>query len=332
MLRTAVGLIALVLAAGAGTSSIAAQYRAMIVTWRGCEEACTGLRDYLASRPIDVEIVLRDADGDRERLPRFLAEARAEGVDLIVTWGTTVSVGIAGTLKDRDDPAFNNEIPQVFMIVADPVAAGLVESLERTGRRNVTGTHNRVPEAVNIDTIRSYLPGFRRLGLIYNPDEPNAVLKRNELAELALLLRFELIALDLPIYGDGKPRAADIPATMARLRQAGVDFVYLGSSSFLRSHGDVLTRAALDNGLPLLSPYEELVHASEALISVAARYYDVGRLAGVQAEKILVRGVIPGELPVAPMTEFAVVINMRVAKALRIFPPMRLLQIAETVE
>ena len=44
------------------------------------------------------------------------------------------------------------------------------------------------------------------------------------------------------------------------------------------------------------------------------------------------RGVIAGELPVAPMTEFAVVINMRVAKALRIFPPMRLLQIAETVE
>ncbi len=94
----------------------------MIVTWRGCEEACTGLRDYLASRPIDVEIVLRDADGDRERLPRFLAEARAQGVDLIVSWGTTVSVGIAGTLKDRDDPAFNNEIPQIFMIVADPVA------------------------------------------------------------------------------------------------------------------------------------------------------------------------------------------------------------------
>ncbi len=189
-----------------------------------------------------------------------------------------------------------------------------------------------MPEAVNLDTIRIYRPGFRRLGLIYNRDEPNAVLKRNELAELAVPLSFELVALDLPIYADGRPRAADIPPRMARLRQAGVDFVYLGSSSFLRSHGDILTRAALDNGLPLLSPYEELVHTSEALISVAARYYDVGRLAGTQAEKILVRGVIPGELPVAPMTEFAVVINMRVARALRIFPPMRLLQIAETVE
>src|SRR3546814_19058962 len=45
-------------------------------------------------------------------------------------------------------------------------------------------------------------------------------------------------------------------------------------------------------------------------MSVAARYYDVGRLAGEQAEKILVDGISAGELPVAQMTNFAIVINM----------------------
>src|SRR3546814_2013249 len=66
-------------------------------------------------------------------------------------------------------------------------------------------------------------------------------------------------------------------------------------------------------------------------MSVAARYYDVGRLAGEQAEKILVDGISAGELPVAQMTNFAIVINMDVAKKLRLFPPIDLLQIAETV-
>jgi putative ABC transport system substrate-binding protein len=74
-----------------------------------------------------------------------------------------------------------------------------------------------------------------------------------------------------------------------------------------------------------------LVRESQALISVAARYYDVGRLAGGQAEKILVGGVAPGDLPVVRMTDFAVVINMDVARKLKLFPPLDLLQIAETV-
>jgi putative tryptophan/tyrosine transport system substrate-binding protein len=81
----------------------------------------------------------------------------------------------------------------------------------------------------------------------------------------------------------------------------------------------------------VLSPYERLVREEQALISVAARYHDVGRLAGGQAERILVDGTAPGDLPVVRMTEFAVVINLAVAKALNLFPPMDLLQIAETV-
>jgi putative ABC transport system substrate-binding protein len=65
-------------------------------------------------------------------------------------------------------------------------------------------------------------------------------------------------------------------------------------------------------------------------MSVAARYYEVGRLAGQQAERVL-KGTTPGDLPVLQMTNFAVVINMDVAKKLQLFPPMDLLQVAETV-
>jgi putative ABC transport system substrate-binding protein len=312
--------------------AVAAQYKIMIATWRGCEEACQGFQDYLTERGVEAEFALRDAGQEKEALPAILAEARAEGVDLILTWGTSVTLGIGGTLAQADDPAFNYDIPAVFMIVADPVGAGIVESLEHTGRRNITGTYNRVPEAVNIETIRAYLPNFRRLGLLYNSDEENAVLKRDEIAALSEAMDFELIAREIPLDRDGEPQAEKIAAEVAELKAVGVDFLYLGSSSFLRKNRDVLTGAAVDNGIPVLSPYEELVRESQALISVAARYYDVGRLAGEQAEKILVGGVDVGALPVARMTDFAVVINMAVARKLRPFPPIDLLQIAETVD
>lgn len=323
-------VIATVLAAGLASSAAAADYKVLIATWRGCEEACRGFRDYLTEKGLDVEFILRDAGQQEDVLPAILAEARATEVDLILSWGTSVSRGIAGTLADVDNPAFNHDIPQIFTIVADPVGAGLIENLENTGRANLTGTYNRMPEDVTIDTIRTYHPAFRRLGLLYHTNESNSVLKRDELAALSKSMDFGLTALELPLGSDGKPLVEAIAPKLAELKEAGVDFVYVGSSSFLQENGAAFTAAAVAHRLPVLSPYERLVRDSQALISVAARYYDVGRLAGAQAEHILA-GTTPGDLPVAWMTEFAVVINLEVAKALSLFPPMGLLQIAETV-
>ncbi len=324
-------ILALAFATSLAGSANAAQYKILIATWVGCEDVCHGFQDGLNETGQNVTFILRDAGRDPSLLPGFLAEARAEQVDLILTWGTSVTRGVAGTLADLADPAFNHDIPQVFTVVSDPVGAGVVESLEQTGRANLTGTFNRVPERVNIETIRAYHPGFSRLGLIYNTNEKNSVLKHAEITALSVEMGFDLTALELPLGADGKPRVEDIAPKMAELKAAGVDFIYLGSSSFLRANRDAFTGAAVENGIPVLSPYERLVRSSQALISVAARYYDVGRLAATQAEKILVGGATPGDLAVARMTNFTFVINMDVARKLNLLPPLDLLQIAETV-
>ena len=319
------------LAAFSANTGFAAEYKVMIATWRGCEDVCKGFQDYLRERHVDAEFIVRDAAQKDDVLPAFVQEARAGKVDLILTWGTSVTRGIAGRVADAGNPAFDRKIPKVFTVVADPVGIGVVSSLERPGRPDVTGTYNRVPEEVNIRTIRAYLPGFKRLGLLYNANERNSVLKRDELAALANSLRFELVAIALPLTGEGKPRVEDIGRKMAELKDGKVDFVYVGSSSFLQENADAVTGAALRSGLPLLSSYESMVRDSQALISVAARYYDVGRLAGIQAEKILVRHMAAGDLPVLRMKDFAIVVNMNVAKKLKRFPPIDLLQVAETV-
>jgi putative ABC transport system substrate-binding protein len=323
--------LAMALIACLSSTAAAAQYKIMIATWRGCEKACQGFQDYLVENGVDGQFIVRDAQKKSETLPGFLAEARDKKVDLILTWGTSVTRGVVGTLSQLNNPKLNHEIPTVFTIVADPVGAGIVESLDHTGRPNVTGTYNRVPEETIIETIRSYLPNFKRLGLLYNADEKNSVLKRDQVAALTGPMDFELIALKLPLDASGKPHVDDIETKIAELKAAGADFLYLGSSSFLRDNKDTFTRAAVKNGIPVLSPYENLVRESQALISVAARYYDVGRLAGKQAERILVGKTTPGDLPVLRMSEFAVVINMDVARKLKLFPPLDLLQVAETV-
>jgi putative ABC transport system substrate-binding protein len=303
-----------------------------VFTWRGCEEACRGFKDYIVEKKIDAEIIVRDAGRDKSKLAGFQEEARSRKADLIVSWGTSVTLGTAGRLDDVNNPRFNNDIPQVFMIVADPVGARVVKSLENTGRKNVTGTFNRVPEVVNINTIRSYMPTFKTLGLLYNKNEKNSALKHAEISKLAIKMNFKLVALEMPLDPDGKPRKVDIPVKMAELKKNGVDFIYLGSSSFLDTNRDAFTGSAVENGIPVLSPYERLVRDSHALLSISARYNEVGRLAGRQAEKILVEGMTPGDIPVLRMTKFAYVVNMEVAKRLNLFPPIAVLEFAETVK
>jgi putative ABC transport system substrate-binding protein len=323
--RMALGALALALCSHA---ALAAERTVMVTTWRGCEEACQGFQAYLTEAGHDIDFLLRDAGQDKTVLPGFLDEARAQNVDLIVTWGTSVTRGIAGTLENAESAEFVDGIPRVFMIVADPVGAGIVESLESTGRDNVTGTYNRVPEKVVIATIRRYMPEFSHLGMLYNSSEANAVLKRDEVAELAGAEGFTLTSIDLDTMGG----SAGIGEGMAQLKAAGADFLYVGSSSELRANAEALAVAALAEGMPIISPYEEMVHNGTALISIAARYYDVGRLAGQQAERILYDGALPGDLPVARLTDFALTVNMSFAKDVKALPPIEILQIAEIID
>lgn len=331
-MRNPLYVIATVISGVTATAAPADHLDILIETWRGCEEACQGLRDYIQALDHEVRIDVRDAGQDTNILPLLLGEARERDPDLIVSWGTSVTRAIAGDMTKLDDPAYNHEIPQVFMVVADPVGSGIVQSLDATGRQNLTGTYNRMPETVTIKTIRSYLPTFDTLGLIYNENEPNSVLKYREMKDLAEAQDFKLVAAALPLASDGLPAVEDIPLKVRDLVREGADFLYVGSSSFLQANSAVVGAAARDAGLPVISPYEAAARKGDALLSVAASYYEVGRLAGRQVEKILLDGARPGDLPVARMTEFAVTVNLSMAKDIGLFPPVSLLQIAEVVE
>jgi putative ABC transport system substrate-binding protein len=331
MILRSICLFTVLLCSAAASSAYAVEKTIYGVFWNGCEEVCQGFQNYFAENQIDINFVIRDAARDWRKLPQFLFEARSLGVDLILTYGTSVTLGIAGTYDDPDGTRFNHDIPHVFAAVADPVGSKIVKSLETTGRKNVTGTFNRVPEAVNIHTIRSYLPSFKKLGLLYNTNERNSVLKQQELSRLSNSLAFDLVAIAMPLAANGKPNAEDIPGKVTELKQKGVDFIYVGSSSFLDVNRGVFTSAAIENGLPVLSPYERMVRNSRALLSISARYFDVGRLAGGQAWKILKENQTPGDIPVVRATDFAYVVNMAVARELNLFPPVEILRFAETV-
>ncbi|WP_428669321.1 ABC transporter substrate binding protein, partial [Roseibium sp.] len=155
------------------------------VFYEGCEHLCQGFQDAIAESGFPADVVVRDIDQDKTRLPAIVAEAKETRPDLVLTFGTSVTLGVIGTLNDVGSGRFLEDIPVVFTVVADPFGTNIAESFEASGRPNVAGTFNRAPESVQVAVIRQYDPTFQKLGLLYHSNERNSVLKKEELEALA---------------------------------------------------------------------------------------------------------------------------------------------------
>ncbi len=301
-----------------------------MVVWRGCEEACRGFIRYFEDRALPVSVAVTDVARDKSRLPAIRDALRAERPDLVVTWGTSVSRALIGARAEHGTASALGDIPALFMIVADPIGADLVDGFAASGRPLVAGVRNRVPEEVQLRLLLDAF-GPRRIGVIGNPAELNSRLNLERLRALAPDMGFELIARAYPLGPDGAPDPSDIPDLMASLKASGAEAVYVGSTSFNLQHADAFTAAALAEGLPVFSPYAKMVRESDALMAVANAYANVGKLAASQAEKILLQGARPGDLPVAALERYSILINMAVARRLSAYPPLQLLKIAEII-
>jgi len=304
-------------------------YRIAMIVYRGCEDACRGFRDYLAARKIPADVEILDAATDKRRLLDHIARVRRDKPDLLVTWGTTVSLEALGPFDAVDPARHIVDTPAVFMIVSNPVESRLVPNLQSSGR-NITGTRYLVPEETQLKAARSYLP-FSRLAVIYNPLEENSRLTVANLRRLAAVEDFTLIERQVGLR-DGAPDPTSIGPLMAGIRKAGAQLLYQPPDTFLHMQRDTLTAAATAMGIPVLAAAEAPVLDSQALMGVVNRYYTVGQLTAAQAEKILVGKMAPRDIPIEAPRNFSFLVNMRVARELQRYPPMKVLRFAEVVQ
>lgn len=304
-------------------------FRIYMALFRGWEEAAQGFKDYFTNQNIPVELIVRDCNQDKSKLPGFVEEAKRLGVDLVFTWGTTVTQEMLGT-HDKVDPARHiTDIPAVFAIVSQPVGAKVVPDLTSSGR-NITGTTYLVPMESQISLLQSYRP-VKKLGIVYNPLERNSLVAIDELKALGATQGYELLtaAVDL---ADGKPSVPSIPGKVADLKAAGADFLYIPPDTFLNVNRDLLTGAALEQKLPSFAAAENPVVTSKAMFGGVYRYYTVGQLTAYKAEQILVHKKPPSSIAIDGPTKLSIIINMPVVRELGLYPPMGLLGLAEVID
>lgn len=274
-----------------------------IVEHPALDAARDGVREALESEGLrDVVIEFESAQGSpaiaAQIARRFVGEAPA----VIVAISTPSAQAVAAATRT---------IPVVFSAVTDPVAARLVASMERPGA-NITGVSDLSPIEAQLDAVRRITPGVRRLGVVYNPGEVNAVAHVERLRTAAANSGFALV--EAP-----SPRTVDVqPAVRSLVGKA--DAIYVPTDNTVVSAFEGAAKVASEAKLPIYASDTDTV-ARGALAAVGFDYRDVGRQTGRVVARIL-RGEPAGQIAVQTVETTALHLNKSVASRIGIaFPP-----------
>jgi putative tryptophan/tyrosine transport system substrate-binding protein len=263
----------------------------------------------------NVAVLYRWADGQYDRLPGMAADLVSRQVAVIVANTPAAPVAKAATAT----------IPVVFATSADPVAIGLVASLNRPGG-NLTGVATLGMEQgpKQLELLHEMAPAATNMALLVNPaNRAVAETQSKTLQAAARTFGLKLHLLNASTEGDFDSAFA----TAVQLQARGL--VISSADPLFISQSKHLAELALQHALPGVFQYREFALAG-GLMSYGASITDLYRQAGIHAGKIL-SGAKPADLPVQQSIKFELVINLKTAKALGLAVPPTLLARADEV-
>jgi putative ABC transport system substrate-binding protein len=215
-------------------------------------------------------------------------------------------------------------IPVVFVIVADPVGSGFVESLPRPGG-NATGFTIMEPTICGkwVELLKDIAPRVNRVSVLYNPaTTPYANIYLNPFKAAAA--SFGLQAMDAPVHS-----VADLESVVAEQGRTPNGSLVIIPDGFLNVHRAEIVSLAARHQVPAIYPWRFFPDIG-GLLSYGSDQRDIFRAAATYVDRIL-KGEKPADLPVQAPTKYELVINLKTAKALGIEVPLFFQQRADEV-
>ena len=266
----------------------------------------------------NLTIVYRAAEGEADRLPAMAVELVNARVAVILASG--------GPLPTRAAKAATTVIPIVFAYGGDPVADGLVTSINRP-EANVTGAtfDGASLVAKKLELMRELVPRAADVALLVNPTNTLAKGQIEAAAAAVKTLGLRLHVINASNAGEMDEAFATMDRLKVDLAVVSVDptfgfnlrnqIVALSTRYRIPMTGDAATHAQI---------------AAGGLIAYGPVLPDTWRQAGGYVGRIL-KGAKPSDLPVLQPTRFELVINLKTAKALGLSVPPSLLSVADDV-
>ena len=263
----------------------------------------------------NIGITYRYAEGKFDRLDVLANDLVRREVKLIAASGGLVSAKAAMTATAS--------IPILFVVGFDPVELGLVTSLKRPGG-NATGASVFSAELVQkqLELLYQLGPRIQDVAVLLHPQSVTPDIEANEAKAAAQIKGYRLHFFNANTAGEID--AAFISAAEQRVSA----FLVTGSPFFTGQRTQIVALAAR-HAMPVLYPWREYIDAG-GLMSYGTGLIWGYKLIGQYAGRIL-KGELPGDLPVQQPTKFDLVVNLKAAKALGLTIPETLLATADEV-
>ena len=263
----------------------------------------------------NVAIEYRWAEGQYSRLPTLAAELVSHQVAVIAATG--------GEPSPLAAKAATATTPIIFTVGGDPVAAGLVASLNRPGG-NLTGTTimARQMGPKRLELLHQLLPDATAMTMLVNPAFPANLVEAREVQDAAHLLGLQMNV-------QNASTESQIDTAFTTIVQQGVGALIVATDPFLLGQRDRIVRLAARHAIPTMYFLREFVEAG-GLMSYGPNIANGYRQAGVYAGRVL-KGEKPADLPVMQPTKFDLVINLKTTRVLGLTMPQTLLVAADEV-
>ena len=268
---------------------------------------------YIEGRNVIVEY--RWAENDNDRLSALAADLVRRRVAVIVT--ATTSAALAAK-------AATENIPIVFSVGSDPVAFGLVASLNRPSG-NLTGLATLSGDITTkrLALLHELVPSIASIAMLVNPANPSYVqAETKDLQSAARVLGVRMLALN-------GGTESDIAAAFATLVEQQVGALLVSSDTFFIVARHQIISLAARYAIPTMFSNRAYV-AAGGLLSYGGDGSGRSRQVGLYAGRIL-KGEKPADLPVVQPTKLELVINVKTAKALGLTIPETLLATADEI-
>jgi putative ABC transport system substrate-binding protein len=262
----------------------------------------------------NVRLDYRWTAGDPDRTVLFAREIFELKPDIMLVHS---SPAVAALRK------LTSRIPMVFVLIADPIGSGFVESLAHPGG-NVTGFMNaEAPMAGKwLGLMMEIVPKVKRVALIYNPRTS---------PYQSFLREFDASARELGVQSVPTPvlDAAEVERALQALGQQPDSAFFVVPDVFVQVHRALIIRLAEQYRLPAIYPYR-FFPTSGGLLSYGFDTVVAFRQAASYVDKIL-KGASPADLPVQAPSTFKMVVNLKAAQAIGLTIPESFLVRADEV-
>lgn len=253
-----------------------------------------------AQQGVTFNVKYDNCNADANVLNQIVANFIADEVDLMVGVATPVAMTMQGATEE-------NQIPVVFAAVSDPLAVGLVDSLEAPGA-NITGTSDYLDTTAVLNLMLALKPEAKTIALLYDISQDSSA---TPIAQAKAYLDEKGIA-----YKEYSGTNNDEVLLAAQsMVYDGIDAVFTPTDNTIMTAELAIYETLAEAGIPHFTGADSFA-LNGAFLGYGVDYANLGVETANMVADILLNGKNPAEVPVMTFDNGTATVNSETCETL----------------